>query len=664
VKEALGHPDLHNTLGCLAREVSAKRAPEGTNSPPPCDPSLPFRPLLRNVPPQFLSRPQLRPPPPLTNEYCEHQILATMADRMDRSDAAQSPRAVDSETPQDTPASTPASTRESTPVPEPAEDVEATTEKQTGLTDVEDLAVEQAADRGRMHGERTSQVIQLTATPGAPQASTIAEEYQKVIHEFDCLVIQDSGAENEEQTPTLPPASSAPSNVEQITTATLAVPLHHLEAYILRPHVHSFGDSITWTTKVQLLYLDEAAMRAHLNKLGPDYSVIDAIAELLPEQLRLVQECAKIRNGHLVSVQQGAPADMVTQMGTFKIKPIIFVVTIATLPEKRDNKENTQSVLAKTGGDVQKPGVDVKSSLFGTGYPPPGWTETNKSSLFYSSLRPSKPEATNVAGPFHNYGPFSTTPSGAPTQPSGNHSRNLFVGSSSQPNRGLFGRPATTGPVGPFGTPINTGVGVFGQRTNPSVSLFGQPTAPASGNSLFGQQPKPAYTGPLAQNPTPTPGSSLFGGAAARTSGNSLFGQPQRPTTGPFGQPTASPSSSGLFGQAPKPSSGGLFGGSAAATSRNSLFGQSPKPTSTGLFGQSAAPTSSCYVFRQPPSSTSTSVFGQPAAPTSGSSVFGQPQKPTSTGLLGQASAPAVARSLLGDRVKPSVVSSANHLLL
>jgi hypothetical protein len=657
-----------------------------------------------------------------------------MADESDRSDATQSPSAVDSETPQDTPAST----RESTPVTEPAEDVEATAEKQTGLTDVEDSAAEQAADRGRTHGERTSQVIQPTATPGAPQASTIAEEYQKAIHELDRLVIQDSGTENEEQTPTLPPASSAPSNVEQTTTATLAGPLHHLEAYILRPHVHSFGDSITWTTKVQLLHLDEAAMRAHLNKLGPDYSVIDALAELLPEQFRLVQECAKIRNGHLVSVQQGAPADMVTQMGTFKIKPVIFVITVATLPEKKDNKEKNESVLAKAGGDVQKPGVDVKSSLFGTGYPPPGWTEMNKSNIFYSSLRPSKPEATNVANPFKTNGPVSATPFGAPTQPAAKSQgqdgfvpfverigfgnvKDVYQPITVQPEyrRCSFGelrfmdyaagrteptkvevkcnawgqrmfsddkpfggqdvhykvpsplRPAAGGLFGggQFGsTPSGRGLfGGFSQLSAPfsrsaqidvgfplvttgPVGAFGQPIAPASGSSLFGQQPKPAYTDPFAQNPNPTPGDGLFGGAAARTSGNSLFGQPQRSTTGLFGQPTASPSGSGMFGQAPKPSSGGLFGGSVAAMSGNSLFGQPPKPTSTGLH-----PASNCYLFRQPPNATSTSLFGQPAAPASGSSMFGQPQKPISTGLFGQAPAPAVARSLFGDRPKPSV---------
>jgi hypothetical protein len=184
--------------------------------------------------------------------------------------------------------------------------------------------------------------------------------------------------------------------------------------------------------KVELLYLDEASMRTHLNKLGSDYSVIGAIAELLPEQLRLIQERTKSRNGRLVSVQQGAPADMVTQMGTFKIKSVIFVITVATLPEKKDVAEKTDSVLAKAREEMTQPDADnVKANFFtfdsvthrlvrndNSNDAPFSGAPVNKvdnqgfSSLFRHNLEPTK--TTSL---FQTNGPVSATPFGAPTQP-------------------------------------------------------------------------------------------------------------------------------------------------------------------------------------------------------------------------------------------------------
>jgi hypothetical protein len=105
----------------------------------------------------------------------------------------------------------------------------------------------------------------------------------------------------------------------------------HLEAYILRTTVKSLQhSSITWSYAIDLLPLDNAAMVAHTKKMGSGYSIIDAIGELYPEQLRRVQERTKARDGQLVSVQFGVPADVVTAMGTFKVKPVIFVIKTAT----------------------------------------------------------------------------------------------------------------------------------------------------------------------------------------------------------------------------------------------------------------------------------------------------------------------------------------------
>jgi hypothetical protein len=104
----------------------------------------------------------------------------------------------------------------------------------------------------------------------------------------------------------------------------------HLEAYILRTTVKSLqNSSITGSYDIDFLPLDNDAMVAHIENLGSGYSIIKAIGELSPEQLRLIQERTKARDGQLVSVQFGAAADMVTSMGTFKAKPVIFVVKTA-----------------------------------------------------------------------------------------------------------------------------------------------------------------------------------------------------------------------------------------------------------------------------------------------------------------------------------------------
>ncbi|KAF1836852.1 hypothetical protein BDW02DRAFT_596021 [Decorospora gaudefroyi] len=128
------------------------------------------------------------------------------------------------------------------------------------------------------HGEprkEASEAAQATVVHEAPQ-STKAEE--------------EEGAKKEDETPTLP--------------------LCILEAYILRPHTEAVQSSIMCSYKVELLLLDEAAIRAHLNQLGPKYSVINAISELPPNQLVPIQALTRSRNGRLVSIQQGAPAVM------------------------------------------------------------------------------------------------------------------------------------------------------------------------------------------------------------------------------------------------------------------------------------------------------------------------------------------------------------------
>jgi hypothetical protein len=164
----------------------------------------------------------------------------------------------------------------------------------------------------------------------------------------------------------------------------------------LRLQVDSLGNSLTWTAKVEPLYLDEAAMRAHLDKLGPDLSIIDAVTELLPDQLRLIQERTKFRDGRLVSVQQSAPADMVTPMSTFKINSFVFVIGVAKLLEREESTAEGQAFLPTTQWDMHQTNPHAKSSLFGaSNLTPLGHTApNNNTSSLFSGAPVTKPDAS------------------------------------------------------------------------------------------------------------------------------------------------------------------------------------------------------------------------------------------------------------------------------
>jgi hypothetical protein len=578
-----------------------------------------------------------------------------MADEPQMHDAAQSPNAVKSDTPQDTPAST----RDNTPDPEPTVESEAAAGKKIGATNMKGSATEQSRDGGCDDG--TSQIVQPAAAGEAPQDTAAQHTEKACLKAIGQLSIDEPAAKKEDQTPTLPPADSVMPEVKQTTTATSFGPLHHLEAYMLRPYMDSFGDSIIWTTKTEFLHLDEATMQAHLSKAGPDSSVVHAIATLLPEQVRLIQKHIKSRNGRLVSVQQGAPVDMVTQMGTFKIKSVVFVITIATLPNNKDNMKRTESVFAKAQEKTKQSDADVKSTLFGLNFPSSNWTAPYNNGLFsgapvkkadtqrFRSILQPKQEPSNTTNPFQTNCPVSATPFGA-LQSQGQDGfipyvevftsgtdlyqsitfqydwRNLsfeelrVADYAADPTEPTKLRPASrfsdNMPGGQYVKPVS---GFGSQPAQPAQSgtsrglfrggLFG---GTPSGRGAFGQPAPPGQPTGALFGPPATGG--LFSGLG--TSNNTGGGG------GGFGQPTASTSSGSLFGGNSKPSSG-------------SLFGQHTKPTSTDQFGQPVAPSSGHGLFGPPPHYSSGSLFGGSAASTSGGSVFGQPSKPTSTGLFG-----------------------------
>jgi hypothetical protein len=97
----------------------------------------------------------------------------------------------------------------------------------------------------------------------------------------------------------------------------------HMEAYILRPQVHSINNSSIMTYAIEPIHLEEGDMRAHVAKQP---SIIEAVAQLLPDQLRIIQERVRKRKGELVSALFGGDVDLVTQMGTFRTKSVVFIV--------------------------------------------------------------------------------------------------------------------------------------------------------------------------------------------------------------------------------------------------------------------------------------------------------------------------------------------------
>jgi hypothetical protein len=171
--------------------------------------------------------------------------------------------------------------------------------------------------------------------------------------------------------------------------------LQHLEAYILRTTIEPSKEfSATWSYKIELLHLDDDAMQAHTKNLGPAYSIITAVGELSPEQLRQVQEYTKARDGHLVSVHFGAAADVVMSMGTFKVKPVVFVIESAAAPvTDADSKAvvteaNIQKSCFPAFGTSAHVSAHAFSSLFGA--------KTKSGALFGNDTNPSVPPYSNT----------------------------------------------------------------------------------------------------------------------------------------------------------------------------------------------------------------------------------------------------------------------------
>ncbi|KAF3048023.1 hypothetical protein E8E12_007288 [Didymella heteroderae] len=104
----------------------------------------------------------------------------------------------------------------------------------------------------------------------------------------------------------------------------------HLEAYMLRPTVQSTQSTSTLSYGDVPLQLSEEAIQAQLRSLGPDYSVMDELLNLHPQQLQLVLQRAALRHGEIVSIQHGRPMNLDTIMGCMQVKPAIYIISPTT----------------------------------------------------------------------------------------------------------------------------------------------------------------------------------------------------------------------------------------------------------------------------------------------------------------------------------------------
>jgi len=276
----------------------------------------------------------------------------------------------------------------------------------------------------------------------------------------------------------------------------------HLEAYFIRPSCEDLHSSaVEWTYKTDHLPLDDEAIGAHIHKLGDDHSIIDDICELHPEQLRLIKIRAKHRQGKLISAQLGKPIDMVTKMGTFPVRGVVFLIRTSKAEEEDE--------------DVQK------SDLNGN---------KMNSSLFSDSAR--RP-------PFNPATGDGTANRIAPPAPAS----------------GLFGRSSTlTSSAGPHITAaLLSGSGTFAANPTPA-SGFDATNPRTSSISAFGNNALQSGVGVPWTNPASTSGfDSFVSKPSLPTTGLFAHRTTPTPTTGLFARKTTPPPTTGVFGRKASP---------------------------------------------------------------------------------------------------------------
>lgn len=435
-----------------------------------------------------------------------------------------------------------------------------------------------------------------------------------------------------------PPPPDSTQKTPKRRNAAFDLP-HRLEAYILRVQVGTFIDTMTWHLETELLHLDESAIEAHMNTLSSDYSIINAIGELRPDEYRLVQTRTKARLGHLLCVQQGAQTDIATQMGTLQIKPVLFVIRTAAFPEPIWEQEKAKQ--SGLGG-------------FGVNFPPfvppqPAPTTLTQSEQFQTNGPVQADRFSDPIGPNNTNTLFTNlfAPKEPPKQALSFDSPDLWRpplparaedyyhvekdGSGSSTAKWQHFMTITMGDVNAKSLEELRVDDYKAGRKGPTISDLSNPWGNRPNHDKADEMPFGGQyvnlSGLLAALNLKPPGRLIgggFGGANTQNNtGPGLFGQPAPPSQGLFG--TQNNTTQGLFGQ-PAPPSQGLFGQN--APSGHGLFG-TQNNTGPGLFGQPAPANQGLFGTQN---NTTPGLFGQPAPASQG--LFGQPVPPNQ-GLFG-----------------------------
>ncbi|KAF2847167.1 hypothetical protein T440DRAFT_481991 [Plenodomus tracheiphilus IPT5] len=399
----------------------------------------------------------------------------------------------------------------------------------------------------------------------------------------DAFQVQTKGASRKASAPTASSQNKSPLLPSMhISPPITLVPKYTYEAYILQPHTSILFDSVNCSYKIERLHLDETALRAHTDKLGPDYDIISVMGALLPEQIRLIQEGIHLPCDRLVSVQFGVPMGMATPMGTFHIKPVIFIIR-------------------------------TKASRSAAPTPP---------NTSHHQAVPNEPSCTvpdHVKGPFYvqmgDYGLSLVVHPLEGSYPWRNHESLIMQLAATAGENGLFGGAlsancslsrAHSNIAALSGAKSDeTGVRFGGSTTKEGLFI---PASSAGGRDSGSPQSSEA-SGELFRDTAPMAGS-------LPADSTSIDQQPQRP------------SALSLFRQSTnnsRPLAGFAFNNIKTA-GNSSLFGQVSVP-SQNLFGTASTPpsniNSSVHLMDQRPV-TSQSLFSSPASEPSSNSLFGR----------------------------------------
>ncbi|KAF2655922.1 hypothetical protein K491DRAFT_715771 [Lophiostoma macrostomum CBS 122681] len=619
--------------------------------------------------------------PPISiqpNSVQDFQLRASM------SDDSQGPPVAQASSAPDTPVMTPTSTRDSTP----ASDTDDNT-----VTGVADLVSDAGKEKAAPSTDTDSDQAKLASPPSVIDC---ANEVLKSV-EGSASISGGSGSGETSTTPDAstvfqpsPPQDDASTNDSPDVSAPAPIPTaatgdaeqdKRLEAYFIYPTSGNARRGVQIWYEIQSLPLQNEAIKTHLQHFESGYSVINAIGDLLPEQLRLVLDKVTNRHGHLLSVQCTHDVDLDTKMGTFKLQAIIFVLGTSSPPE--GTKEPNHMSPATTSNPFP--------SLFGIN-PSGGNTNNNNSSYFggFGNLgRPSE----SVFGVQPTKDSFN--PSGSSTALPISTDVNAYIETLKQrgdPCQCVEANPLPTysdgalhhyqsitampaysnhsfeelqledrkaGLTGPGSGIVQGDERNVSSNTLGGGNLFGsQPSIPLTyqglvDRSLKSQQsekspyeaayplhPGLGHLGGLIKNGPDVPVSSspLKPVQAASSGSSGLFGGSNKTITAPsqvtsvaLPNSTTSSAGGGLFGTSS--AGGGSFGTSSA---KGGLFGTS---STDGLFGSSNKDqnTKQSSAFGGvPPTFEAPSLFGNTRSsstlPSSG--LFGQPRRPNSSGLF------------------------------